>query len=316
MVRIAAIGECMIELSPRAGGLLAMGYGGDTLNTAVYLARLGAGADYVTALGDDPFSDRMVEAWQAEGLGTNRVVRRPGRLPGLYIIEIGEDGERRFHYWRQAAPARDLFAIPETRAIVAALATYDYLYLSGISLSLYGDAGRTQLFGALDAARRRGGKVVFDSNYRARNWPDLQTARAAVAQMAARADIALTGAEDERALFGDENPAATINRLRRAGVREVVVKDGAAGCWLVAEGGIVLVPAERVARVVDTTAAGDSFNAAYLAARIAGDDAVAAARTGHQLAAEVIQHPGAIIPRDSMPVALAGGGTALRRLKG
>jgi len=316
LVKIAAIGECMIELSPRSGGLLAMSYGGDTLNTAVYLCRLGAAADYVTALGDDPYSDRMIAAWQAEGVGTKRVIRRPGRLPGLYIIEIDQSGERRFHYWRQTAPARDLFAIPETRTIVAALAAYDYIYLSGISLSLYGEAGRTQLFGALDAARRRGCKVVFDANYRPRNWPDVKAARAAVAQMMPRTDFALTGLEDEQALFGDENAIATIQRLRRAGVREVVVKEATAGCRLLVEGEIVLIPAERVARVVDTTAAGDSFNAAYLAARISGADPAEAARAGHRLAAEVIQHPGAIIPRDSMPDSLVGGSPPLRRFKG
>ncbi len=316
MAKIAAIGECMIELSPRPGGLLAMSYGGDTLNTAVYLSRLGAPTDYITALGDDPFSDRMVAAWQAEEVGVNRVIRRPGRLPGLYVIEIDESGERRFHYWRQATPARDIFSIPETRTILAAIATYDYIYLTGISLSLYGEAGRTQLFGALDAARRRGGRVVFDCNYRPRNWPDSKTARAAAAQMVARTDMALTGAEDEEALFGDRDAAATIHRLRSAGVREVVVKQASAGCRLVVEGEIVLVPAERVSRIVDTTAAGDSFNAAYLAARIAGVDPVEAARAGHRLAAAVIQHPGAIISRDAMPTALVRDTPALRRLKG
>ena len=81
MTRIASIGECMIELSQAAGGLLSRSYGGDTLNTAVYLARLGVAVDYVTALGDDPWSDEMVSAWRAEGVGTGHVVRVPGRLP-------------------------------------------------------------------------------------------------------------------------------------------------------------------------------------------------------------------------------------------
>jgi 2-dehydro-3-deoxygluconokinase len=293
-----------------------MGFGGDTLNTAVYLSRLGAPTDYVTALGDDPYSDRMVASWQAEKVGTNRVIRRPGRLPGLYIIDIDERGERRFHYWRQSSPAREIFSIPETRTILAALAGYDYLYLSGISLSLYGEAGRAQLFGALDAARRRGGRIVFDSNYRPRNWPDLKTARATIAQMVPRMDIAVTGFEDEQALFGDANAGATIDRLRRAGVKEVVVKEAAAGAHLVMNGETILVPAERVSRVVDTTAAGDSFNAAYLAARIRGADCAAAARAGHRLAAEVIQHPGAIIPRDSMPPVFGDEESTVRRVRG
>ena len=93
----------MIELN-RPGGLFSRGYGGDTLNTAVYLARLGVGVDYVTALGDDPLSDEMIAGWQAEGIGTERVIRLPGKLPGLYMIETNSAGERRFYHWRDAPP--------------------------------------------------------------------------------------------------------------------------------------------------------------------------------------------------------------------
>src|SRR4051812_37876277 len=98
MSRVASIGECMIELSPRPGGVLGLGFGGDTLNTAVYLARLGVAVDYLTALGDDGYSQRMLALWREEGVGTALVPLLPGRLPGLYLIEIDAAGERRFLY--------------------------------------------------------------------------------------------------------------------------------------------------------------------------------------------------------------------------
>ena len=75
MSKVACIGECMIELKQAEGGLLSRGFGGDTLNTAVYLARLGVGVDYVTALGDDSLSDEMIAGWAAEGVGISRVAR-------------------------------------------------------------------------------------------------------------------------------------------------------------------------------------------------------------------------------------------------
>src|SRR5690606_21743709 len=115
--RVAAIGECMIELTEAGGGAgggggegtRRRGVGGDTLNTAVYMARLGAAAgiavDYVSALGDDPFSDALVAAWEAEGIGTRLVARLPGRLPGLYAIRNEPNGERSFWYWRSASTA-------------------------------------------------------------------------------------------------------------------------------------------------------------------------------------------------------------------
>jgi len=304
--RVAALGECMIELVRRPDGTLSMGFGGDTLNTAVYLARLGAAVDYVTALGDDPHSDAMTAAWNAEGVGTGHVLRVPGRLPGLYMIETDPAGERRFLYWRDRAPARELFVLPGSPALIAALEGYELLYLSGISLAVWGERGREVLFPLLDRVRVRGGRVAFDTNWRPRLWPDKATAQRAFDAMLARTDIALPGVPDLRDLYGDADAAAVLARVRGAGVPEIVLKLEAPGC-IVSDGGQdTEVPAERVATVVDTTAAGDSFSAGYLAARLQGRSPAAAARAAHRLAAVVIQHRGAIIPREAMSHLSAG----------
>ena len=168
MTRVACIGECMIELKQAEGGLFSRGYGGDTLNTAVYLARLGAAADYITALGDDTLSDEMVAGWAAEGVGTSRVSRLPGTLPGLYMIQTDDRGERRFFHWRESAAARSLMDLPETSDILNSLAGYDIVYLSAITLSLYNDAGRARLFDGIKRAREAGARFAFDTNFRAR----------------------------------------------------------------------------------------------------------------------------------------------------
>jgi len=298
--RVASLGECMIELFRRPDGSLTMGFGGDTLNTAVYMARLGVPVDYVTALGDDSASAGMIAAWQAEGVGTGHALRVPGRLPGLYMIETDERGERRFLYWRDAAPARDLFVLPQSKALLADLESYDLLYLSGISLAVWGERGRELLFALLDRVRERGGRVAFDTNWRPRLWPDIETARRAFDAMLRRTDIALPGVTDLRDLYGDGDADAVLDRVRGSGVKEIVLKLEAPGCIVAGDGPDTPVPAERVDTVVDTTAAGDSFSAGYLAARLAGRDAVESARAAHRLAAVVIQHRGAIIPADAM----------------
>src|SRR3954447_18154990 len=154
MTRVACIGECMIELRQTTGAEYSRGYGGDTLNTAVYLARLGVGADYITALGDDALSDEMIAGWAAEGVGTARVARLAGKLPGIYLIETDARGERRFYHWRENAAARSLMALPQTDEILDALAGYDMVYLSAITLSLYGGEGRQRLFDALGRIRQ------------------------------------------------------------------------------------------------------------------------------------------------------------------
>lgn len=296
MQRIASIGECMVELSPRPGGLFGLGFGGDTLNTAVYLARLGQPVDYLTALGDDALSERMIEAWAAEGVGTAKVRRVPGRLPGLYLIETDQKGERRFHYWRDLAPARELF-----HAEPPDLAPYGLIYLSGISLAIYGEAGRDRLFAALDAARSRGARIAFDTNYRPRLWPDASAARRAMEAMLALSDIALPSLDDACAIWGDAPAAAHRKRFRDLGAGEVVLKQGPGPVLIATAEAELAVPAEQVDKVIDSTAAGDSFNAGYLAARLAGADVEAAAGRAHRLAAAVLGHPGAIIPRAAMP---------------
>src|SRR5262245_54288241 len=151
MTKVASIGECMIELRQAPGGLFSRGFGGDTLNTAVYLARLGVPTDYITALGDDRLSDEMIAGWQAEGVGTSRVARLKGKLPGIYLIETDARGERKFFHWRGSAAARRLMDLSETDTILQALGGYDLVYLSAITLSIYDDAGRTRLLGGLRA---------------------------------------------------------------------------------------------------------------------------------------------------------------------
>ncbi|CAN5200859.1 sugar kinase [soil metagenome] len=298
MTTIACIGECMIELSQGDGGQLRRGYGGDTLNTAIYLARLGVGVDYVTALGDDPFSDEMIEGWTGEGVGTSRVLRVKGKLPGLYAIRNSEAGERSFYYWRDNAAARMLFDLPETDHLLAALADYDMIYLSGITLSLYGADGRARLIDALKSARKGKTRVAFDTNFRPQGWPVLDTARQVYRDMLGIADVVLASVDDLTPLFGARMHGELIDRIA---AREVVLKLATPASVVRYDGLDTTVKAEPVGKVVDTTAAGDSFSAAYLAARLHGMAALDAARAGHRLAGAVVGHRGAIVPRDGMP---------------
>ena len=291
----------MIELSEAAGGLLSRSYGGDTLNTAVYLARLGVAVDYVSALGDDPWSDEMLSAWRAEGVGTDLVVRVPGRLPGLHIISTDRNGQRSFHYWRDSSPARLLFELPQAAELAAALVEYDVIYLSGVALSLYGETGRKRLFEALDLARARGRRIAFDTNFRTRGWPDRALAKAAFRAAIGRAAIVLASTEDLDLLFGAEGASELPTSNPRI---EVVLKLAEPAVRISYGGNEQTIVAEPVRDVIDTTAAGDSFAAAYLAERLGGAEPAAAAMSGHRLAGAVVRHRGAIIPRSAMPAGM------------
>ena len=297
--RIALIGECMIELQHRADGSLQQSFGGDTLNAAVYLRReLGdiGTVDYVTALGDDSFSDAMCAHWAEEGLGLERVQRLPGRLPGLYCIQTDANGERKFLYWRNEAAVRDCFTTPAAAPILAALPDYNVVYFSGITLAVLGEVGRQRLLEVLIETRRRGGAVVFDNNYRPRLWATVDVAREAYRSVLAEVDIALLTEDDERALFGYADSEQVFAAY--PAIAEVVLKRGADACLIRCDGERLAVPALKVEKVVDTTTAGDSFSAAYLASRLKGGSPQEAALAGHRLASRVIQVPGALIPRE------------------
>lgn len=298
--RVVCVGECMIELRERPDGLLSQGFGGDTLNTAVYLARLGIPVDYLTALGDDAHSEAMLRAWAAEGIGTDLVAQVPGRLPGLYVIRTDPSGERSFLYWRDSAPVRQLFDLPDTPRLLDGLRGASLAYLSGITLSLFPEAARERLFGALADLRAAGGRVAFDTNFRPRGWPDRDAAHRAYARMLALTDVLLASVEDHGLLFGAASAPDDL-RAWAAGVPETVVKLPVPGCVVLADGQEAHVPPAAVLQPVDTTAAGDSFAAAYLAGRRAGATPVEAARAGHHLAGAVVLHAGAIIPHDAMP---------------
>jgi 2-dehydro-3-deoxygluconokinase len=305
-IQVASFGECMLELQGPAFGTLVQTYGGDTLNTAVYLARCGRAqglqVHYATALGDDELSSGLQQRWEAEGLQTGMVRRLPGRLPGLYWIEVDSAGERRFSYWRDQSAARAYFDAPAgTTPLEQQAGQLGALHFSGISLAILSAAARERLLAVAARVREAGGVVAFDNNYRPRLWADAPSARQAFRAATAVATLALMTLDDEQALWHEPDADSQLQRTLQLPTAEVVVKRGPAATLVRgADGAVHEVPTVRVQHVVDTTAAGDAFAGAYLAARLGGASATAAARAGNAVAALVVQHRGAILPAASM----------------
>ena len=235
------------------------------------MARAGLAVAFASALGDDPFSDAIVSLAQAEGIATDLILRAGSRLPALALVDADAKGERRAHYWREAAPARELFELPQWSAMAEGLVNARLIYFTGITLSLYSNVGLGRFFAALELARGNGAKIVFDGNFRPHGWHgDLTRTRTVFAEALKRVDIALPAYDDEAVLWGDPSPEATIERLQAFGVNEIVVKNGPNSALVAASGARDAVPVPEVVAPVDATAAGDGFNAGYLAARLNG----------------------------------------------
>ena len=301
--RCISIGEATIELARGGDGRFSVGCGGDTFNTAIYLARAGLSVAFASALGDDAHSERIAALASAEGVATDLLLRVAGRLPGLTLVDNDGKGGRHVDSWCDAAPARELFELPNWSRIAEALTAARLIYFSGITLSLYSNVGIGRFLAAVEMARVSGAKIAFDGNFRPHGWKgDLSRARTVTAEALKRVDIALPAYDDEAVLWGDPSPDATIERLHAFGVGEIVVKNGPNSALVAAKGARDMVPVPDVVTPVDPTAAGDGFNAGYLAARISGSTANDAASAAHKLAGQVIRHRGAITPRSGAAV--------------
>lgn len=302
MPSIGIIGECMIELAREENGLYRQRFGGDSYNTAHYLAQCARASGeniathYVTLLGDDSASAAMIAAFEDAGVRCDLVGQLPGCVPGLYMIDTDEKGERSFRYWRGEAPARRLFQTEGSEVLQAALMEKDWLYFSGISLAILYPEGREALFALCEKFRAKGGKVAFDINYRPRLWRNVLEAREAIDRAYGLCDLALPSFDDEAALFGVKTAHEALARIAALGAGEIVVKNGAKGLLLKDETKVQELAVEAAAKVVDTTAAGDSFNAGYLWARFRGASQAEAAQAAAALARQVIAQPGAIVP--------------------
>jgi len=298
-LNIALIGECMIELQ-QIGQNVRKGFGGDTLNTAVYLSRLTAGksvnVSYVTALGQDKISQEMVDNWNSEGIDTTLVQRSATKQPGLYMVETDDEGERSFLYWRNDSAAK-YWLESASEELLESLVKQDAIYLSAISLAILSPESREKLFDLLGRCKDAGGKVIFDNNYRPQLWNSAEEAAENYKRLLAVTHTGLLTFDDEQEVFGDTCLEECIARTCELGVQEIVIKRGGKECLIVNSEETISVEANTVPKekVVDTNAAGDSFAAGYMSKRLLGASCVDAAKKAHNVAGTVIQHKGAII---------------------
>lgn len=290
--RILVVGEGMLELSESTTESWKLGYGGDTLNTAIHLARLGCRVTYATALGTDSFSDMLRDAWRAEGLNTDFIMTDPEHNPGLYAIKNSSEGERSFVYWRAQSAARHMFHHPDHRLIATAAENVDLLLFSLISLAILPSTGREALLELGPKVRASGGRVAFDGNYRPRLWNNVHEAKVARDAAIALCDFGLPTLDDEQALSRRARAEDVAAEWHARGARETVVKLGVAGCLVE---GRVISP-QRSLKPLDATGAGDAFNAGYLFARLHGKSPASASISGHRLAGWTVMQRGGIPP--------------------
>lgn len=299
--KLAVIGESMAEISGQPFSMMQQGMGGDTMNTAIYLKMLcqeHGVVSYVTAMGQDALSQAIVAKWHQYRLDTSKVMINNDKNVGLYYILNDASGERTFQYWRNDSAARYMMQHPEKEQIFQQLSHYDGVFLSGISLAILPPQDRKALIAELHRLRQAGVNIFFDGNYRPVLWPSVQEARASYEQLYRLSDVVLVTFDDEQMLWGDDDINACQQRLTAYDAPELIIKDGENGCLYQSPEHAFIVPTRPVNNVVDTTAAGDSFNAGFLAGWLTQQSAKRCCELGNQLAGQVIQKQGAIVDID------------------
>lgn len=290
---ILCIGEPMVEFvrldDDATGALYRRGIGGDTSNAAIAAARQGARVGYLTALGADAFGDAVMQAWRAEGIETDHVIRSEEAPTGVYFIDPDPEG-RAFTYYRDGSAASRLHPSDLPDAAFDDLAV---LHLSGITLAVSEDLRETAL-SAIFRAADRGAAVSFDTNLRLKLWT-IDEARAAIFDAIRHASIAVTSVDDNTALTGLSEPADIAAHYHAMGPEIVLVTNGAEGCLLSTGDRAEVIPSAP-AVPVDSTGAGDSFAGGFLAWFQETGDPFEAAHRAAIVAAGTVSGFGAVAP--------------------
>ncbi|MCW3991112.1 MAG: sugar kinase [Candidatus Bathyarchaeota archaeon] len=293
---VVSIGEPMAEFCATGIGRLGQvdlfkrGWGGDTSNFAVAVARLGGEVGYLCRIGDDEFGRSFMALWRREGVDISRVAVDPQASTAVYFISLTEDLEHDFTYYRAGSAASRYSRDDLDREYVRRARV---LHSSGISLAV-SQSLREAVFEAVDLCKTGGGLFSFDPNFRPKLWP-INTARAVMEYAFRKADAVLSSIEDMHLLYGVRDRVKAVEKLRGLGASVVAIKLGGEGCYVTSDEGSLHVPGFRV-EVVDTTGSGDAFDAAFVVGLLEGWDLNKTATFANAVGALTTTAYGAVAP--------------------
>ena len=294
-MKILSVGECMGEFSPDEKlGKFNLGFAGDTFNTAWYIANNHADVNsaYFSKVGDDELSDQMLKFMSDNQVDTTYIKKVAGSTIGLYLISL-VDGERTFSYWRNKSAAT--FLGQNVDDVGNAMKKQDMIYFSGITLAILDQNSRENLFSCLKSARRAGKKIAFDPNLRPKLWNDKKEMCDVIMAGANLSDIILPSFEDEATWFSDADPLSTLARYQNVGAETVVVKNAGDPVSFWSQHGTGTYLVESVEKIIDSTAAGDSFNAEILVGLLREIPLADAINNAANLAKKVLMGQGALV---------------------
>lgn len=297
MVNLLALGEGMLELKFDQQGQLVHKFAGDTLNAAIYAKRWSdkLTVQFYSAIGQDAFSHQMIQYLGSENINTDSLLISSTNNIGIYAIETDERGERSFNYWRKDSAATQMLKMLKELGGVSALPASEIIFFSGISLAILSDEDKAYLFDVIEGMRKKGSKIAFDPNYRAKMWRDEQHAIEWFTKAFEISDIVLPGLDEQQDLYHQQTVEDVKSFMFNLGVKELIIKAGKEGVYGFSCDESCHVPFNPAPQQIDSTAAGDSFAGTFLSSRLFGDSIKQSIINADSVAREVVQYRGAII---------------------
>ncbi len=286
---LIGIGECLVEFSDVGDGQYQVGYSGDVLNALATARRLGMQTGILTALGDDPFLPGLFGVLEEEHIDRSRVPVLEGKPNGIYFIYLDESGTRRFHFVRNNSAARETFTCQDLPPLIEYARSASALLFSSIPLAVM--KGRDKFFELLRAIK---GETIlaFDLNVRRRLWDNMRDLIGSLDELAPLLDVLFITDEDDALLFGQRPASEAIEDYARRGFRQIVFRRGGSPTLVKNETESFGVPVPHATKIVDTTGAGDAFNAGFIAAMLRHHASFECAAMGNAAAAASLESRG------------------------
>lgn len=291
---IIALGEALIEFvalpnEPGEAPMYRQGFGGDTSNAMIAAARQGASTGYLSAVGQDPFGEQLIELWKREGVDSSKVRQVESGYTGIYFVQPDPSG-RKFSYARKGSAASQFTPEELPKKYIAEA---KILHISALSQAVSCDM-RASVRRAADIAAANGTAISYDTNLRLNLWT-LEEAKQEILGFLPKANYVFPSVDEAELLTGLDSIDEILDFFLGFDPAIVLLKCGEAGAVLATKGRRTTIK-PYLTKPVDSTGAGDSFAGAFLAYFLETGDAERAANLATIVASGTVSGMGAVAP--------------------
>ena len=293
-IKICSIGECMMELSNAKNALYSQSIAGDTLNFSSYLDKNIFDTSYFTAIGTSEISKRVKRFLQKQKIKTNLVSQISSHEIGLYLIENSKVGEKIFYYWRDNSAAKFFFNNQNFKIRQNQLKKFQYIYFSGITLSLFENNNFHNFLSLLEFLKKKQVKIIFDFNIRIKRWSKKKLF-SYFSNTLPFVNILFASGEDLNFLRGNASLKTFTALIQKYNIEHGIYRNNARLNYAFYKDQKYFIKNKIKNKVVDTSGAGDGYNAAYISNFFKFNNPQKALHAASEIGAKIIMKKGAII---------------------